>query len=167
MWRAAGERSRYDPQGNAPLSELMNPELVALRQLGSRSGRMEGSERVERGGGGGGSVVEAWLKGVSMVGLPRNLMLLPDAGKPSSKTGQHTHRHRARDAHGPKDRQTQSSEPEPPQILTRTQTRANHQEAGCFLFLLCWLNTNGRRTPLPDQRFQSITCFSEAEIIST
>lgn len=38
-----------------------------------------------------GSVVEAWLKGVSMVGLPRNLMLVPDTGKPSSKTREHTH----------------------------------------------------------------------------
>lgn len=30
--------------------------------------------------------VEAWLKGVSIVGLPRNLVLVPDTGKPSSKT---------------------------------------------------------------------------------
>lgn len=30
--------------------------------------------------------VEAWLKGVSMVALPRNLRLVPDTGKPSSKT---------------------------------------------------------------------------------
>lgn len=43
----------------------------------------------------GGSVVEAWLKGVSMVGLPRNLMLVPDVGKPSSKTREHTHKHQS------------------------------------------------------------------------
>ncbi len=43
-----------------------------------------------------GSVVEAWLKGVSMVGLPRNLMLVPDAGKPSSKTREHTNQHQSR-----------------------------------------------------------------------
>lgn len=30
--------------------------------------------------------VEVWLKGVSIVGLPRNLVLVPDTGKPSSKT---------------------------------------------------------------------------------
>lgn len=48
-----------------------------------------------------GSVVEAWLKGVSMVGLPRNLMLVPDAGKPSSKTREHTHQHQSRGRTGP------------------------------------------------------------------
>lgn len=63
----------------------------------------------ERRGGEGCSVVEAWLKGVSMVGLPRNLMLVPDAGKPSSKTREHTHQHPSRAAHGPKDGQIQSS----------------------------------------------------------
>lgn len=47
--------------------------------------------------------MEAWLKGVSMVGLPRNLILVPDAGKPSSKTREHTHQDQSRAAHGPKD----------------------------------------------------------------
>lgn len=75
--------------GSPQLTELMNWELVAQRQLGQRGGRMEGSR-------GGASVVEAWLKGVSMVGLPRNLMLVPDEGKPSSKTREHTHQHQHR-----------------------------------------------------------------------
>ncbi|MEQ2255883.1 hypothetical protein ILYODFUR_018510 [Ilyodon furcidens] len=34
----------------------------------------------------GAGVVEAWFQGVSMVGLPRNPKLEPEAGKPSSKT---------------------------------------------------------------------------------
>lgn len=48
-----------------------------MNWLGERDGRMEGEL----------TDVEAWLKGVSIVGLPRNLMLVPDTGKPSSKTG--------------------------------------------------------------------------------
>lgn len=55
-----------------------------MNWLGERDGRMEGSAVV---GGGELTDVEAWLKGVSIVGLPRNLMLVPDTGKPSSKTG--------------------------------------------------------------------------------
>lgn len=66
---------------------------------------LEGWRKEERGAG----VVEAWLQGVSMVGLPRNLMPVPDTGKPSSKTREHTHQRQSRAAQGPKDAQIQSS----------------------------------------------------------
>lgn len=70
--------------------------------------------------------MEAWLKGVSMVGLPRNLILVPDAGKPSSKTREHTHQDQSRAAHGPKDSQIQNR--------TRTATDPNRWEDLLLLF---------------------------------
>ena len=76
--------------------------------------------------GGGGSVVEAWLEGVSMVGLPRNLKLVPDVGKPSSKTREHTHKHPSRAAHGPKDGRIQSS--------NRTRASADQKMSNVIAF---------------------------------
>lgn len=69
--------------------------------------------------------MEAWLKGVSMVGLPRNLILVPAAGKPSSKTTEHTHREQSGAARGPKDCRVQNRTT---QLLTRT--------SACFPFSL-------------------------------
>lgn len=64
-----------------PVRSFREPAQL-MNCLGERNGRMEGSA-----GGGELTDVEAWLKGVSIVGLPRNLMPVPDTGKPSSKTG--------------------------------------------------------------------------------